>query len=128
MVRDEREDSDDDGNPDEVPPGADIGEKPDQIDAKSVEQSVGHQDDGVEQERVDRRRLDAPGQVGKGNPGQRRAEVDRRGHGDLTEEVEPPDIPGPNRLVPASQPTGPEVQTAGGRVDRACLLYTSPSP
>src|SRR5665647_3866580 len=62
-------------------------------------------------------------QVGEGRPGQRRAEVDRRGDRDLAEEVEPPDVPGPDRLVLAGQPPGPEVQASCGRVDRTDLAH-----
>src|SRR5674476_728446 len=36
---------------------------------------------------------------------------------------EPPDVPGPDRLVLAGQPPGPEVQASCGRVDRTDLAH-----
>lgn len=118
-----RQDADDDRDAAQVPPGTDVGEQLDQVDAERVEQPVREQDDGKDQERPDGGHLETPDEVGDGRPGQCRAVVDRRGDGDLTQEVEPPDIPGPDRLVPACQPPRPEVQTARSRVDRADLPH-----
>ena len=123
MVRDERQDDHDDGDADKVPPGADVGQQGDQVDAEGIQQSVGQQNDRKENEGVDRGGRPAPRKVGEGRPGQRGAIVDRRCHRHLTQEVEPADIPGPDRLVLAGKTPGPEVQAACGRVDGTDLPH-----
>ncbi len=106
-----------------MPPGGDVGQQADQVHPEGVEQGVGDDDRDEEQERVRRGRLDAPHQVAERHPGGGAAEVDRGGHRDLAEQVEPADVPRPHALVPLGQPARPVVEAARGRVLRAHLAH-----
>ena len=122
LAGDGEEGDHDDQGADEVPPHADVGQHAHQLHPEGVEQAVGGEDDGVEDEDplgggVEVRVVERDQEAHVGG----QSVVDRGGDGHLAHQVEPPARPRPRRLVLGSQLGGPVVEAAGSGVGRADL-------
>src|SRR5207302_7734862 len=96
MVRgDDGQHGHDDGNPQHMPPDADVIQQRHEANAEGVEQTVQEKDDGVDADDV--RRIDwvAELEVEEGGDEEGPAKVDASGNRDLAQQVEPPGKPAP---------------------------------
>ena len=123
-VRQDHQCTDDHGHTGDVPPHADVVEGRDELNPERIDQTMEEEDQRVgEQDPSSRDQVavdvGADEEVDRG----RKAEVDARGDGHLTDEVEPAGEPTPRRRVPLGKFRGPVIQAARGRVRRTDLRH-----